>query len=157
MVCSLSWICSTICFWKLDKHLPNLRTKPWERDCWLEKDKINEYFIVSCKHSYTPYTKWLPIHNFTIQQLSKGRNHHGWLTLWGRVKHICISKLSHPWFRFNAKPLPVPRLTFCVNWTAGKTLQWTINWNPYNIIAELHLKMLSANEGISSWPQCVNT
>ena len=91
--------------------IPNLHIFWFALLAW--KINKNNHFIVSCKHSYTPYTKWLPINNFTIQQLSKGWNRHGWLTLWGQVKHICISKLSHPWFRFNAKPLPVPRMTFC--------------------------------------------
>ena len=62
------------------------------------------------------------------------------LTHWGRVTHICISKLAiigsdNGLSPECAKPLSEPVLEY-VNWTLGNKLQWNFNWNSNSLIAE---------------------
>ena len=83
-------------------------------------------------------------------------NQHYSLTLWGRVMHICVSKLtvigSDKWLV--AWTAPSPYLNQCwniANWTLGNKLQWNLNQNIYIFIQENRLKMAS----ILSRPQWV--
>ena len=62
------------------------------------------------------------------------------LTHWGRVMHICVSNLSHHWFRKWLVDWPVPShyLTQCwdiVNWPL-RNIQWNFNRNSYIFIPE---------------------
>ena len=57
------------------------------------------------------------------------------LTHWGRVNHICVSKLSHHWFRkwLVARSVPSHYLSQCwytMNWIFKKKGQWNYyrNW-----------------------------
>ena len=51
------------------------------------------------------------------------------LTHWGRVTHLCVSKLRHQWFRWwlVARLAPshyLKQLWLIVNWTLGNKFQW---------------------------------
>ena len=58
------------------------------------------------------------------------------LTHWGRVTHICVSKLGHHWFILCHVAWPAPNhdLNQCwniVNTTRRISLKWNINRNPH--------------------------
>ena len=69
------------------------------------------------------------------------------LTHWGRVTHICISKLGHHWFRswYFAWPAPSHYLNQCwniVGWTLGNKFHWNLIKRYNNIsFKKIHLEM----------------
>ena len=78
------------------------------------------------------------------------------LTHWGRVMHICISKLA-----IIAWTAPSHYLNQCwtiVNWTLGNKLQWNLNRNSYIFIQEnVFENVVWKIAAIFSQPWCVNS
>ena len=83
------------------------------------------------------------------------------LTHWGRVTHICVSKLTIIGSDNGLSPGRRHYLNQwwnIVNWTLGNKLRWNFNrnWNIFiqeNAFENIVWKMAS----ILSWPQCVKT
>ena len=83
------------------------------------------------------------------------------LTHWGRVTHICVSKLtifsSDKWLV--TWPAPSHYLNQCwniVNWTLGNKLQWNLNRNLFIFIQENAFEnVVWKMAAILSGPQCV--
>ena len=94
---------------------------------------------------------------------SGGLNPKMWtlLTHWGRVTHICISKVGHHWFRWWLVPWTAPShyLNHCrniVNWTPENKLEWNLNRNLYIFIQENAFQIIVTKlTAILSRPQCV--
>ena len=84
------------------------------------------------------------------------------LTHWGRVTHICISKITIIGSDNGLSPWTAPShyLNQCwniVNWTLGNKLQWNLNRNLYIFIQENPLEnVVWKMAAILSRPQCVN-
>ena len=93
--------------------------------------------------------------------LSKEYGHLYPLTHWGRVTHICVSKLGHHWFRqwLVAWPAPSHYLNQCwniINWILGNKFQWNLNRNSYIFIQENAFEnVVWEMAAILSRPQCV--
>ena len=83
------------------------------------------------------------------------------LTHWGRVRHICVIKLIHHWFRqwFIAWPAPSHYLNQCwniVNWILGNKFQWNFHQNTTIFIQENAFEnVVCKMASISCWPQRV--
>ena len=84
------------------------------------------------------------------------------LTHWGRVTHICVSKLRHLWFRwwlvaFSAPSHNPNQCWYIVNWTLVSKRQWKINDNSNIFIQENAFEnVICEMAAILSRPQCVN-
>ena len=86
----------------------------------------------------------------------------GFLTHWGQVMRICVSKISHHWFRqgLGACLAPSYYLNQCwliVSWSLGNDIQWNFNQKfnifiPENVFENVICKMMA----ILSRPQCVD-
>ena len=83
-----------------------------------------------------------------------------YLTHWGRVTHICVSKLTIIGSG-DAWPAPSHYLNQCwnvVNWTLENKLQWNFNQNSNIFIQENALEnVICVMAFILSRPQCVNS
>ena len=81
-----------------------------------------------------------------------------WLTHWGRVTHICISKIAIVGSDNGLAPARRHYLNQCwniVNWTLGNKFQWNLNRNLYTFIQENVFENVWKMAAILSWPQCV--
>ena len=85
------------------------------------------------------------------------------LTHWGRVTHICVSKLDHHCFRSRLVACTAPShyLNQCwiiVNWTLRNKLQCNLNRNSNIFIQENAFESdVCETAAILSRPQCVNS
>ena len=75
-------------------------------------------------------------------------NHVNGLINWGRVTHICVSKINHHWSRewFVAWSAPSHYLNQCwiiVHWNLKNKLQWNLNKICTFTFKKMHLKMSS--------------
>ena len=82
------------------------------------------------------------------------------LTHWGRVRHICVSKITIIGSDNGLSP-PSHYLNQCwdiVNLTLKNKLQWNIHWHSYISIQENAFEnVVCEMSAILSRPQCVNT
>ena len=102
-------------------------------------------------------TKWLPFHIchhifkliFLYEILI-------FLTHWGRMTHICVSKLTIT--GSDSGLSPGRRQAIIVNWTLRKKLQRNVNRNSYIFIQENAFEgVVCEMASILSRPQCVNS
>ena len=97
---------------------------------------------------------WVPV--YAIQAVY-GLSH------WGRVTHICISKLYRPslvqimaFHLTGAKPLYPNQYWHIVNWTFGNKFQWNSNQNTTISVQEYEFEnYICEVSSILSRPQCV--
>ena len=76
------------------------------------------------------------------------------LTLWGRVTHICVSKLS---ILGSDKSHYLKQCWIMINWTLRNKLQWHFNTNSNIFIKENPFqKVVWKITSILSRPQCIN-
>ena len=75
------------------------------------------------------------------------------LTHWGRVTHICVSKLTTILVQISHFPNQCWRI---VNWTPGNKLQWNFSQNSYIFIQENALQNVTCEMAVVLSPhQCV--
>ena len=128
-------------FYTIRFHYSRAQSGPWQGFPWLTFSvKIDNFLYKSCLL-------------------------HVLLTHWGRVTHICVSKLTIICSDNGLSPAawsaPSHYLNQCwdiVNWTLGNKLQWNHNRNLYIFIQENTQKnVVWEMAAILSRPQCVNS
>ena len=99
----------------------------------------------------TRQTTTVKFPSFNLHWLNSGwqQNHSKWTSAhWGRVTHICVSKLCHIWFRWWLVYVLVPsnypsQCCIIVSWTLGNKLQLTLSQNKTIFILEIGFRNIA--------------
>ena len=91
------------------------------------------YLLTAPSHCLYHHYQWDMKSDFIFQEV--------YLTHWGRLTHICVSKINHRWLRFCpvAWLAPSHNLNQCwdfANLTQRNTFQWNFSQNKYISIQE---------------------